>query len=271
MLCTAKPAARSTNDDDQERSAVNKAIFSPAVPIRTYERVVEQIEQAILSGQISAGENLPSERELMVQFSVSRPTIREALRVLQSSGMIRSMSGNRGGPRVLPVDANMLGHSFTKLARIASLSLGELVQFRLILESSACRLAAALRTAEQLTIMRQAVAQMSAEETHGREDFNQADLQFHASIWAASHNGLLTVCGQAVAASILNLMNDRLNNADDVGSTMRQAVAKDQAIFTAIEAQDSALAARLSHEAISTHFAGYLSAEERRGISALVS
>ncbi|POC78662.1 GntR family transcriptional regulator, partial [Vibrio vulnificus] len=93
----------------------------------------------------------------------------------------------------------------------------------------------------------QAVAQMAAEETHGSEEFNQADLQFHSSIWAASHNSLLAVCGQAVAASILNLMNDRLNNADDVGSTMRQAVAKDHAIFNAVEAQDSALAARLSH------------------------
>ena len=63
---------------------MSKVRFSPAVPVLTYERVVEQIEAVIVSGEVPPGQHLPSERELMVQFSVSRPTVREALRVLQS-------------------------------------------------------------------------------------------------------------------------------------------------------------------------------------------
>ena len=184
--------------------------FTPAVPTLTYQKVVEQIEQAILSGDIQPGQHLPSERELMVQLSVSRPTVREALRVLQSQGLIASKPGGRGGPVVLPVSPDTLGRSFTMAARIASLSLSELVQFRIVLESSACQLASALRTPEQLRQMRDAVERMEAEVANGSEEFNRADLDFHAAIWEASHNSLLRVCGQAVAGSILNLMNDRM-------------------------------------------------------------
>ncbi|WP_275112610.1 FadR/GntR family transcriptional regulator [Leucobacter sp. OLCS4] len=85
--------------------------FAPAVPIHTYQRIVEQIEHAIVSGEIPVGAQLASERELMVQFDVSRPTVREALRVLQSMGLIESKPGTRGGPQVLAPSPDTLRRS----------------------------------------------------------------------------------------------------------------------------------------------------------------
>lgn len=243
--------------------------FSPAVPTLTYQRVVEQIEQAILSGSIKPGQHLPSERDLMVQFSVSRPTIREALRVLQSQGLIASKPGGRGGPQVQALSPDSLGRSFTNLARIASLSLSELVQFRIVLESSACQLAAALRTEEQLEKMRDAVVRMEAEAAHGSDSFNRADLDFHAAVWEASHNALLRICGEAVADSILKLMNDRMDRSANSATAMQESVERDRAILHAIETGNAAAAGSTARNAIAAYFADYLDADGALGLQAL--
>ncbi|QTG82605.1 FadR/GntR family transcriptional regulator [Arthrobacter crystallopoietes] len=248
---------------------MSKLTFTPAVPTLTYERVVQQIEEAILSREIEPGQHLPSERELMVQFSVSRPTIREALRVLQSQGLIASRPGGRSGPEVLAVSPDSLGRSFTTMARIASLSLSELVQFRIVLESSACQLAAALHTEEQVEKMRDAVERMEAEVANGSDSFNRADLDFHAAVWEASHNSLLRICGEAVAGSILNLMNDRMERSGNSTAAMEGAVERDRAIFQAIAAGDATAAGTTARNAIAAYFAEYLDEEGARGLSAL--
>ena len=262
--------------------------FTPAVPVLTYERVVEQIEQAIVSGEVPAGAHLPSERELMVQFSVSRPTVREALRVLQSRGLIASRPGARSGPEVLPFTGAALQHSFTTLARVAALSLPELVQFRVILETSACRLAATLRTPAQLAAMCEAVDRMEACAERrtddgpaeggadprgagdvGCPDFSAADLDFHAAIWRASHNELLRVSGEAVSGAVLALMRERLAGARDPQQAMRDSAASDRLLLEAIAAGDSAGAGERARASITASFADYLDEEGRRGLAAL--
>ena len=131
---------------------------SRCATVRAYERIVEQIEEAIESGALQPGERLPSERELMAQFSVSRSTVREALRVLQARGLVRSRPGDPHGAEVLPFSPAALHKSMTTLARVDELSLGELVQFRMVLDASANLLAARLRTDEELAEMDAAIA-----------------------------------------------------------------------------------------------------------------
>ena len=67
--------------------------------MRLYQRIVEQIEDAIARGELKPGQRLPSERELVVQFGASRSTVREALRVLESNGVVRSRPGDPTAPR----------------------------------------------------------------------------------------------------------------------------------------------------------------------------
>ena len=249
---------------------MNKINFTPAVPVLTYERVVEQIEEAILSGMLIPGQHLPSERELVIQFSVSRPTVREALRVLQSRGLIASRPGVRTGPEVLPLSGQALERSFSTLARMAALSLSDLVQFRVILESSACRLAAALHSEEQLQAMSAAVDRMEAA-VHDPDMFNRADLDFHAAVWEASRNVLLQTSGQAVSSAILSLMNDRISLAPDPLSAMQESAASDRGLFEAIAAGNSSAAGAHAHRAIADHFGQYLDDRGRTALMALGS
>ncbi len=60
--------------------------FRPATGVRVYQDIVEQIQDAIFSGQLKVGQKLPSERELQKILQASRPTVREAIRVIEDRG-----------------------------------------------------------------------------------------------------------------------------------------------------------------------------------------
>ena len=97
--------------------------FRPVQPVRAYERIVEQVEDALASGELRPGQRLPSERELVGQFEVSRSTVREALRVLESNGVVRSRPGDPNGPEVLPFSSGALRKQMVRLARVEEVGL----------------------------------------------------------------------------------------------------------------------------------------------------
>src|SRR5215217_6842131 len=131
--------------------------FQPVQTVRAYQRIVEQIEDALARGDLAPGQRLPSERELVAQFEVSRSTVREALRVLESNGVVRSRPGDPNGPEILPFSQSALRKQMVRLARVDELTLSELIGFRMILDGAAIQLAARLRTAEHLAEMEQAL------------------------------------------------------------------------------------------------------------------
>lgn len=249
---------------------MNTVSFTPAVATLTYERVVEQIEKAITSGSILPGDHLPSERELMVQFSVSRPTIREALRVLQSMGLVESKPGGRGGPKVLEPSPATLTRSFTTMARMESLSMRELVPFRLVLDSAACRLAAALHTPEQLERMASGIERMEAAVGTDAEAFAHADVEFHQAVWEASGNALISLCGQAVSGAIIELITQQLNDSPDSASSEADSAALDRGIFEAIAARDALEAGRLARQAIYDRYSTLLPEDAVVGLDSLL-
>ncbi|MFB4274207.1 MULTISPECIES: FadR/GntR family transcriptional regulator [unclassified Nonomuraea] len=244
--------------------------FEPVRTVRAYERVVEQVEEAIESGALSPGQRLPSERELMVQFSVSRSTVREALRVLQARGLVRSRPGDPNGAEVLPFSPAALHKSMTTLARVDELSLAELVQFRMVLDSAAILLAARLRTEEQLAEMGAAVEGMRAAVDAGEETFGAADVAFHDAVVRASGNKLIEICTDVVRSIVLKLISERIAGAPDRRALMRESIRHHEEVIAAIRAGDGPLAARLSRKAMYDYYAGYVSEGERSALRALL-
>lgn len=249
----------------------NTHSFTPAVPVHTYQRIVEQIEHAILSGDIPVGSQLASERELMVQFSVSRPTVREALRVLQSMGLVESKPGTRGGPLVLAPSPKTLRRSFSTMLGTDALSIDELVQFRIVLEGSSFALAAQARTAEQLAVMRQAVERMAEAAASNAEDFASADLDFHEAVWAASGNQILHMSGQAVSGVLIGMMQRDAEGEHHDNRVKLESARIDRTLFDAIEAGDARLAATLARRAVADRYAPLLSEAGRASIAVLVT
>src|SRR6478752_6604235 len=134
--------------------------FETVRPVRLYERIVEQVEEAIATGELRPGQRLPSERELVVQFGTSRSTVREALRVLESNGVVRSRPGDPHGPEILPFSQSALRKQMVRLARVDELTLSELIGFRMIMDGAAIQVASRLRTPEELDELEETLVAM---------------------------------------------------------------------------------------------------------------
>jgi GntR family transcriptional repressor for pyruvate dehydrogenase complex len=244
--------------------------FQPVQPVRAYERIVQQIEDAILRGDLRPGQRLPSERDLVQQFSVSRSSVREALRVLQSNGMVRSRAGDPAGAEVLPFSPATLQKSMTTLARVSELSLAELVQFRMLLDGSANLLAARLRTDAQLAEMDAAMEAMRAAADHDYEEFSRADVAFHDAVARASGNRLVQVCNQVVRSVVLTLIAEKIAHAADRTALMAESIAHHAEVLDAVRLGDGAAAARTARRNLYDYYAGYVADNEREFLRALI-
>ncbi|MFI6290542.1 FadR/GntR family transcriptional regulator [Nonomuraea sp. NPDC050790] len=244
--------------------------FEPVRTVRAYERIVEQIEEAVESGALAPGGRLPSERELMAQFSVSRSTVREALRVLQARGLVRSRPGDPNGAEVLPFTPAALHKSMTTLARVDQLSLGELVGFRMTLDSAANLLAARLRTEGQLAEMDAAITAMRAAAETGYDAFSAADVAFHDAVARASGNKLIQICTDVVRSIVLNLVAEKIAAAPDQDGLMRQSIRHHEEVLAAVRAGDGPLAARLSRQTMYDYYVGYVPTPEQAALRALL-
>ncbi|WP_163572860.1 FadR/GntR family transcriptional regulator [Fodinicola feengrottensis] len=246
------------------------AQFQTVQPVRAYQRVVEQVEEAVLTGALKPGERLPSERELMAQFGVSRSTVREALRVLESGGMVRSPPGDPHGPLVLPYSPAGLEKSMSRLAHLDQLSLAELLQFRMMVEGGAYLLAARLRTDAQLAEMRGALDAMERAVDRGPTAFSEADLAFHDTVARMSGNMLIIICSQVVHGVVLDMIAGKLQKAPDPRAVMAETLDHHQQALAAVRAGNGQLAADLARAKLYEYYADHLSSEERTALKWLV-
>ncbi|HET7396921.1 MAG TPA: FadR/GntR family transcriptional regulator [Intrasporangium sp.] len=244
--------------------------FEHVRPVRLYERIVEQVEDAIVRGELRPGERLPSERELVSQFGTSRSTVREALRVLESNGLVRSRPGDPNGPEVLPFTSRGLTKQLRRLAQADGLGLAELIASRMILDSSANRLAARLRTEEELGTMEAAIDAMRAAVDDGYAAFGEADLAFHDAVAQASRNTLIQVCNLVVRDTVLSLISDRIAHARNARALMRTSLRHHEGVLTAIRARDGRAAAEASRRSLYDYYAGYVPATDRAALKALL-
>jgi GntR family transcriptional repressor for pyruvate dehydrogenase complex len=233
-----KPGRAKLGDDDVS--------FRPIRPVRSYERIVEQIEEAIVEGRLRGGDFLPSEREMMAQFAVSRSTVREAMRVLESNGLIRSRPGNPNGAEVLGLSTVALRKTVDRLVMGRRIRLADLVHFRMLMESSASMLAARLRTEEDL------VALESALEAQ------------------ASANALIQVCNDVVHDVVLDMVGSKIATPPESTSTMEASLQHHADALDAIRAGDAQRAGRMARENLFEHYSAVLPPEDCTAVKLLL-
>ena len=157
-------------------------------------QIALEIRRYLARSGLRPGDRIGTEQGLAAEFGVSRPTLREALRLLASSHLIRASRGPRGGIFVASTPNEGIGRSLSEsistMLETQSVSLSELVEARLQLEVPLARLAARNATAE--TILKLDAAITAQEEKHPASDaFRLADACFHRTIAAAAGNDLL--------------------------------------------------------------------------------
>jgi GntR family transcriptional repressor for pyruvate dehydrogenase complex len=154
-----------------------------------YKHVVRQIEEKILNGELAVGDKLPTERELVKQFQVSRTVVREAIKILQQKGLVGVYPG-RGTFIVDSMSQSVQDSLGLLIQSDESDGLGNLVEVRSLLEPEIAALAAARATPEDIEMMRKAVAEMDAA-LDNADIFIEADLDFHIALANATQNSLI--------------------------------------------------------------------------------
>jgi GntR family transcriptional regulator, transcriptional repressor for pyruvate dehydrogenase complex len=248
-----------TKNADEPRRA-----FTPAKRVRAYESIVDQIESAILRGELRPGQRLPSERDLTTEFAVSRATVREALRVLESQGLVKSRQGDpTGGAEVQAFSPTALNRSLTTMVHLEQFDLADLVQFRMTIEGSTTFLAAVSHTAEQLVQMKSAHAAAAKAIASGYEAFSAADVEFHRSVAEAAGSGLLRVCNDVACGVVMNLIEVKLKASVDIEDLMHDSCRRHGLVLDLIEQRDGAAAARMALQDMMEHY-GPLIPDDRR-------
>lgn len=110
------------------------------------EMITASLRQQIVRGELKEGDALPSETTLMEQFGVSRPTLREAFRVLESESLITIRRGAHGGARVHTPDGDLAARYASLVLEYRKTRLDDVYAARTEIESAAARLAAENRT-----------------------------------------------------------------------------------------------------------------------------
>lgn len=212
---------------------------------RASEDVVEQIEQAILSGQLPPGDRLPSERELAEQFGLSRMTIRDALRVLESIGFIEIKLGAGGGAFVREPNFAPLNHSLSSMLKFKKATILELAEARKIVETATAELAAQRATAEDLEALRRAVeTARQAYETGDSAYSPQHSVDFHGALAKAAKNYVLDLTVNSFRTLFYEVLEQLLPTSD----MAQRAITDHWAIYKAIEARDARRARELMIE-----------------------
>jgi GntR family transcriptional repressor for pyruvate dehydrogenase complex len=114
------------------------------------DQIIDQFRDAILSGQLKPGERVASEKELIIQFGVSKATLREALRVLEAMGLIEIRKGTSGGAFVADVDMRTTLNSLVNFLRFEKVSINEITMFRYLIEPTVAGIAATRATDKDL-------------------------------------------------------------------------------------------------------------------------
>lgn len=166
--------------------------YEPIERQKVYELIADRLLRRISERQLSPGDPLPTERELTQAFRAGRSSVREALRMLESKGVIE----NRGnGTFVVAAYANPLNSSVQLLLNLDQATMLDIYELRRILECEAAALAAERHTDAHVGLMDAALEEMDAalasDDPSRGTRYIDADLRFHRAIAEATRNGVV--------------------------------------------------------------------------------
>lgn len=177
---------------------------------KAYLRIVDVVMDLIARGQVDYNDHFYTEQELMIMLGVSRPTLREALRVLEFLG-VATVTPHKGISINKPSDQG----GYLPLLYILTFektSGRELFELRQALQLEMTALAAQRRTEEHLCALRNLIDRMEEAKAADPEVFSRLDYDFHQQIIAASGNRLVGKLMDTIAPMIQNQLTDHIRN-----------------------------------------------------------
>jgi GntR family transcriptional repressor for pyruvate dehydrogenase complex len=199
--------------------------------IRIHEEVFSQIHELIREGRFKAGDQLPSERELAETFKVSRTSVREALRSLESQGLVVSRTGTGNFVADLPVES-LIG-PLARLLIDEKRALADMFEMRKLIEPHIAALAAERATGTDIARLKRIVAKQTEAVSRGETGVD-ADAELHFSIGRATRNQAL----QKLVAGLMEMLSRSREESLQTDERRESSIDAHRKIIDAIEKHD---------------------------------
>jgi len=177
-------------------------LFNPVSSSRISEVIVDQLRQLIRAGKLVPGDRLPSERSLCDRFGVSRVTVREALRVLEASGLVEIRVGARGGAFVTKPSSERVGEGLAELLTLAPMTASDVTEARVVFELGILPMVVERATEEDIAALRSLVEQGLDALEDGSYTMAMS-AAFHVRVASCTHNPAVEMLVQSFHGPLL--------------------------------------------------------------------
>jgi GntR family transcriptional repressor for pyruvate dehydrogenase complex len=212
-----------------------------ARPREKPQQIADELRRLIIAGELDEGDSLGHEPDLIERFGVSRPSLREALRILETEGLISVLRGVQGGVVVHRPDHRLTARTAALVLQTRNVSLADVFQARTIIEPSAVRLVASSRGRRGSAKALRALIAQQEEVIDDPDAFGHANARFHRELVGMAGNQTLTI-----VAEMLNEVVERavtaVSKSDDTGAalaTRRRGVRSQERLAALVEAGDA--------------------------------
>lgn len=189
------------------------------------QEVERQLRESIIDGVFKPGEKLPSERELVDQFQVSRVTVREALKSLWRSGLIEVRRGGNAGAYVCELNADAITENFLNLVRLGRATFHDLIEARIFIEPNTARTVALKRTSGDIADLEQLLDTATELTETSCRQARLLNVGFHCEISKISRNPIVIFITESITHAYSEILIDKTSRTvgkEDVLELIRQ-------------------------------------------------
>jgi GntR family transcriptional regulator, transcriptional repressor for pyruvate dehydrogenase complex len=208
------------------------------------QQIADELRALIVSGELAEGDSLGHEPELVDRFGVSRPSLREALRILEAEGLVTVVRGVHGGVVVHEPDERMTARTAALVLQSRNVELADVFEARSLLEPLAARAIATARGRRAAVNELRGLIRQEEAAIADPERFGVANAAFHERLVALAGNQTLTIVAEMLNEIVARAVT-AVSKADDVvGSvpTRRRGIRSQEHLLELLEAGDGAAA-----------------------------
>jgi DNA-binding FadR family transcriptional regulator len=219
-------------------------LFSRVSLGRVSQVIVDQVRLLMHQGKLKPGDRLPSERDLCERFGVSRVTVREALRVLEASGLVEIRVGARGGAFVTTPTSARVGEGLADLLKLSPLTASEVTEARMVFELGIVPIVVERATPDDIAALKEICARQQA--ALKDESYSMTlSAEFHVRVAACTHNAAIEMLVQSFHGPLLMSLQEAQMVAPLMG---HRGSAEHSEFVTAVERRDPAAASTIMRE-----------------------
>lgn len=236
-----RASQKSVSETSSRSAAVPQEMFKAVQSSRVSQVIVEQIRHLLREDRLQPGDRLPSERELCVQFGVSRVTIREALRILEANGLVEIRVGARGGAFVTTPTSSRVSEGLADLLSLSPLTASQVTETRLAFEMGVVPLVVERATEEDIADLRE-MCGAHAEAMKNGEYTMEHSAAFHMRVAACTHNPAIEMLVESFHGPLLMSLREAQANEPSMG---RRGIKEHRDLVEAVAAHDVEVATEI--------------------------